>query len=453
MFGLSLFVEGKILIHTFRFQNLNIALDVESGALHLLDDGAFAVVSAIERGEDPYAAGVDHETIDGVLADLDELRAEQAFDTPAMDAPAIPGGSVIKSMCLHVAHDCNLRCKYCFASTGDFHGARMLMPLNVAKKSIDFLMEHSGNRKHLEVDLFGGEPLLNFDVCREIVAYGREREKAYGKHINFTMTTNCVALNEERTAFLNREMHNVVISLDGRKEVHDALRPTVNGKGSYDIILDKAKQLVATRGEGEYYVRGTFTRNNLDFSNDVKALCDEGFTQISVEPVILPAENPLSIRKEDLPRIRQEYQKLAEDYIEARKNGRWYNFFHFMVDMEHGPCLRKRLSGCGTGTEYVAVTPDGDVYPCHQFVGLPEWKLGTVFGGALDADKQSKFAGCNVATKEKCRGCWAKYFCSGGCAANAYQMNGDIHKPHEISCELMRMRTECAIGIHIAEQQ
>ncbi len=440
------------MIHSFRFRDLNVLLDVESGAVHLLDDASFGVVRAVEEGRDPYACGLAEKEVSEILSELEQLKQQGAFDTPAQEAPAVRGGSVVKSMCLHVAHDCNLRCKYCFASTGDFHGERMLMPLDTAKAAIDFLLEHSGARKHLEVDLFGGEPLMNFAVCKAVVAYGREREKAFGKHINFTMTTNCVALDEESIEFINREIHNVVISIDGRKEIHDALRPTVNGKGSHDLILEKARRLVAGRGEQEHYIRGTYTRNNLDFTEDVKSLLDDGFRQMSLEPVVLPEESPYSILEEHLERIFQEYDRLADFYLEERRHGRWFNFFHFMIDMEHGPCLRKRISGCGAGSEYVAVAPDGGIYPCHQFVGLAEWRMGSVLDGTLDERICRRFADCNVATKPVCASCWAKYYCSGGCAANAYLYNGDIRVPHRMSCILLKKRTECAIGIHLTER-
>jgi len=440
-------------IHSFRFADLNILLDVESGAIHLLDEEAFLVARAVERGEDPFASGVDASAVREVLDDLDELRRAGSLDAVAPEPPEIAGGSAIKSMCLHVAHDCNLRCKYCFASTGDFHGGRMLMPFEVGRRALDFLIRHSGKRRHLEVDLFGGEPLLNLPVCKQLVEYGRALEREHGKHIDFTITTNCVALNDEAVDFINREMHNVVVSLDGRKAVHDALRPTVNGRGSYDLILQNAKRLIETRGEREYYVRGTFTRENLDFLEDVKALVAEGFTQLSIEPVVLPDDSPYSLLPEHLPRIDAEYDALAAYYLEARKHpDTWFHFFHFAFDPEGGPCLRKRINGCGAGTEYAAVTPDGDVYPCHQFVGMPEWKLGTVDSDALDADKQRQFSNCNVCTKQQCRACWAKYSCSGGCMANACLYGGGLDQPHETSCALMKKRLECAVGIHCKER-
>ncbi len=441
------------MIHTFRFEDLNILLDVESGAIHLLDGEAFLVARALERGEDPFASGPDAATVREVLDDLGELRRAGSLDAPATEAPDIADGGAIKSMCLHVAHDCNLRCKYCFASTGDFHGGRMLMPFEVGRRALDFLIRHSGRRKHLEVDLFGGEPLLNLAVCRQLVAYGRELEQAHGKQINFTMTTNCVALDDEAIAFINREMHNVVVSLDGRQAIHDKLRPTVNGKGSYELILRNAKRLIEARGDQEYYVRGTFTRENLDFLEDVKALVAEGFTQLSIEPVVLPDESPYSLLPEHLARIGAEYDALASYYLAARKNPEtWFHFFHFAFDPENGPCLRKRINGCGAGTEYVAVTPDGELYPCHQFVGMSGWKIGHVDSDALDEDIRRRFLNCNVCTKEQCRACWAKYSCSGGCMANACLYGGGLDRPHETSCALMRKRLECAIGIHCKER-
>jgi uncharacterized protein len=441
------------LIHSFQFQGRHILLDVESGAIHEVDAAAFAVVQAIEKGRNPFAAGVKETTVCEVLADLEELKESGSFATETPDAPQIKGGSAIKSMCLHVAHDCNLRCRYCFAATGDFHGERMLMPLETGKRALDFLMEHSGTRQHLEVDLFGGEPLMNWDVCKRLVGYGRELERRYGKIIHFTITTNCVALDNDKIEFINREMHNVVISLDGRKEVHDALRPTVNGNGSFDIILNNAKKLVAGRGGKEYYIRGTFTRENLDFLEDVKALVGYGFDQISIEPAVLPDDSPYSLLPEHIGRIGVEYDVLADYYIEARKSkDTWFNFFHFMFDPDGGPCLRKRINGCGAGTEYVAVTPEGDIYPCHQFVGMTDWKLGNLVNGIHRADLQASFLGCNVCTKKICKNCWAKYYCSGGCMANAALYGGALETPHEISCELMRKRIECAVGVYVSER-
>lgn len=313
-------------------------------------------------------------------------------------------------------------------------------------------MEHSGNRRHLEVDFFGGEPLMNFSVVKALTAYGRELEKRYNKEIAFTLTTNMVAMDDEMMEFINREIYNVVISLDGRREIHDVLRPTVNGKGSYDLIVNKAKKLIEGRRDGEYYVRGTFTANNLDFTNDVKALHDLGFDQISMEPVVLPDTSPYAILEEHIAAVLDEYENLADYLLESRKNGRWFNFFHFMVDFEGGPCLKKRISGCGAGVEYAAITPEGDIYPCHQFVGEKQFIMGNVLTGEFDTSLQRDFLDCNVTTKDVCSRCWAKYFCSGGCAANAFKYNGSIYKPYLRSCGMLKRRTEIACGIFAAEK-
>lgn len=441
------------MIHAFPFQDGYLVLDVESGALHGLDKQAYDVVRALETGADPMSLDYPQDEIREILAELDSLRTAGSFDSAPLTPPPPAKDTAVKSMCLHIAHDCNLRCKYCFASTGDYCGGRMLMSKEVAHKSLDFLMEHSKNRKHLEVDLFGGEPLMNFEVVKETVAYGRELEKRFNKQINFTITTNCVALNDEIIDFINEEMFNVVISLDGRKDIHDALRPTPNGKGSFDIIAPKAQKLVAGRGDKEYYARGTFTNRNLDFTEDVKALYELGFDQISVEPVVLDPSSPYAILEEHIGRILEEYDRLADYVLHSRKEGKWFNFFHFMVDLDSAPCLRKRITGCGAGNEYVAVTPDGDIYPCHQFVGEKDFLMGSVMTGEFDQTIQKQFAECNVCTKEVCQECWAKYFCSGGCAANAYKYNGSIYKPHTISCTLMQKRTECALGIYAVEHE
>ncbi len=447
------------MIHAFSFTDPRdnteqyFILDVESGAVHMVDHAAYLVAAAIEQGNDVASIDLPGEEAEEILAEFSELQKAGMFNSPEQTPPPTQETTqVVKAMCLHIAHDCNLRCKYCFASTGEFHGARMLMPFETAKAALDFLIARSGKRKHLEVDLFGGEPLMNFDVVKETVAYGRELEKKHGKVIRFTMTTNGLALTEDKIEYLNREMHNVVLSLDGRREIHDALRPTVNGKGSYDAILPKLKAFVAARGEKEHYVRGTFTNLNLNFVEDVKALYEEGFRQISIEPVVLAKESPYAITKEHLPRIMEEYDNLAKYLINSRREGKWFNFFHFMLDMDNGPCLKKRITGCGAGTEYVAVTPDGDIYPCHQFVGEEAFKMGNVLDCSFDDSLQKPFQDCNVRTKPACRQCWAKYFCSGGCAANAWKYQGNISVPDEIACALERKRTECAIGIHSLER-
>lgn len=441
------------MIHAFQFQQYYLALDVESGAVHSMDKQAYDVVRAMEEGRPlenlPYPA----DAVQEIVAELNALHEAGAFEAEELTPPEGAAGQVVKSMCMHMAHDCNLRCKYCFADTGEFHGARMLMPEETAYAALDFLIAHSGKRHNLEVDLFGGEPLLNWDVVKKTVAYGRALEKKHDKCIHFTITTNCVALDEEKIDFINREMHNVVLSLDGRREIHDALRPTANGKGSFDIIAPKAQELVRRRGEKEHYVRGTFTNRNLDFLNDVKALREMGFEQISLEPVVLPEESPYAIRPEHVQQVLAEYDKLAGFLLSERKAGRWFNFFHFMVDLSGGPCLKKRVSGCGAGAEYVAVAPDGDIFPCHQFVGEAQWKMGNVQTGEFNTGMQQEFLSCNILTKPECHACWAKYFCSGGCAANAWKYNGDIRKPYEITCTFEKKRTECAIGIFAAERE
>ena len=361
--------------------------------------------------------------------------------------------SPLKAMCLHVSHDCNLRCKYCFAGQGIYGGKPQVMSFDVAKAAIDFLIEKSVGRRHLELDFFGGEPLMNFDVVKQTVAYARKREKEAGKEFRFTMTTNGVLLNEDIMDFLNAEMHNVVLSLDGRPEVNDEMRPNAGGKGSYAGIVPKYQQFVAKRGDKDYYVRGTFTRNNLDFSKDVLHMVDLGFDQVSVEPVISDPALPYSLREEDLPAIFAEYDRLAQIVLQRKLEGKGFNFFHFMLDLDQGPCAIKRLRGCGCGNEYCAVDPEGKVFPCHQFVGQPEWQMGNVLTRDYDLEQKARFARSNVYNKEKCRGCWAKFYCSGGCNANNQQYEGDILKAHTLSCELEKKRLECAIMIQTALNQ
>lgn len=358
--------------------------------------------------------------------------------------------TVVKALCLHIAHDCNLACKYCFAEEGEYHGRRALMSYEVGKKALDFLIEHSGNRQNLEVDFFGGEPLMNWQVVKDLVAYGREQEKAHNKHFRFTVTTNGVLLNDEIQEFINREMDNVVLSLDGRPQVNDRMRPFRNGAGSYGMIVPKFQKLAESRGQQRYYVRGTFTRENLDFSEDILHFADLGFKQMSIEPVVGDASDPYAIREEDLPAIMDEYDKLAKIMIEREKSGKGFNFFHFMIDLEGGPCVAKRLSGCGSGTEYLAVTPWGDLYPCHQFVGQEEFLMGNVEEGITKPEIADDFRSCNVYTKDKCRNCFAKFYCSGGCMANAYNFHGTIHDAYEIGCEMQKKRVECAIMIKAA---
>lgn len=358
--------------------------------------------------------------------------------------------TVVKALCMHIAHDCNLACKYCFAEEGEYHGRRALMSYEVGKKALDFLIANSGNRRNLEVDFFGGEPLMNWQVVKDLVAYGREQEKIHNKNFRFTITTNGVLLNDEVQEFVNKEMDNVVLSLDGRKEVNDKMRPFRNGKGSYDLIVPKFQKLADSRNQEKYYVRGTFTRDNLDFSKDVLHFADLGFKQISIEPVVGEDSDFYSIKKEDLPKIFEEYDALAKALVEREKEGKGVNFFHFMIDLDGGPCVAKRLSGCGSGTEYLAVTPWGDLYPCHQFVGEEEFLMGNVDDGIVKPEIAEEFRGCSVYSKEKCKNCFAKFYCSGGCMANSQKFHGSIHDTYDIGCEMERKRVECAIMMKAA---
>ena len=446
------------MIHTFKAVGQPMMLDVGSGAVHAIDQTAYDVLSLwndhtpediVQTLSDRY----DREELEEVVAELRQLEALGALNAPDdyRDIELQEPG-VVKAMCLHAAHDCNLRCKYCFAATGDFcMGERKLLPFEVGKAALDWLVEKSGKRVNLEVDFFGGEPLMNFPVIKRLVEYGRSIEKEKNKHFKFTTTTNCVAMTDEIMDFLNKEMDNVVISMDGRPEVHDRMRPTANGKGSYELIAEKAKRFAEKRGQKQYYVRGTFTGYNKDFGNDVLFLADQGFEQISVEPVVTDPGCEYALKEEDLPQIMAEYDRLAQIYLDRRANGKWFNFFHFMIDLAGGPCLRKRLTGCGAGNEYVAVTPDGEIYPCHQFVGRDGFRMGSVLDGSFDREIQKKFAANNVLSKEKCRDCWARFFCSGGCAANAHAFHGDISQPYDLECQMERKRLECAMAIYAKE--
>ena len=358
--------------------------------------------------------------------------------------------TVVKALCLHIAHDCNLACRYCFAEEGEYHGRRAIMSYEVGKKALDFLVANSGNRTNLEVDFFGGEPLMNWEVVKQLVAYGRSLEEEHHKKFRFTITTNGVLLNDEILEFVNKEMGNMVLSIDGRKEVHDRMRPHRGGQGSYDEIVPKFKKAAESRGQMNYYVRGTYTHYNTDFAKDVLHLADLGFKQISVEPVVAPETEDYAIREEDLPQLLAQYDELAEEMIKRRKEGNGFNFFHFMIDLEGGPCVAKRLSGCGSGTEYLAVTPWGDLYPCHQFVGNEDFLMGNADEGVLRTDIRDEFKQCNVYAKEKCKDCFAKFYCSGGCAANSYNFTGNVNGSYDIGCELQRKRIECAIMIKAA---
>lgn len=448
------------MIHKYRMNGLNIVLDVNSGAVHLVDDVVYDILDFYkevpeEEIDSKLADKYTAEAVKEGLEEIKELEQNKMLYSEDIFAEVIPKvenrNPVVKALCLHIAHDCNLKCKYCFAEEGEYHGKRELMSLEVGKKAIDFLIKSSGNRKNLEVDFFGGEPLMNFDVVKGIVEYARSVEKEAGKNFRFTITTNGILLNDDIMNYINENMHNVVLSIDGRKEVNDRMRPRAGGQGTYDTIVPKFQKLADSRNQTDYYVRGTFTRYNLDFSKDVLHLADLGFKQISVEPVVTDEKEPYSIREEDLPAIFDEYENLAMQILERRKNGQWFNFFHFMIDLTGGPCVVKRMVGCGSGTEYLAVTPTGDLYPCHQFVGMEQFKMGTVDTGVVKPEIRKSFEGCNVYTKPKCRECWARFYCSGGCVANSYNTHGDLITPYEIGCEMQRKRIECAIMIKACE--
>lgn len=462
-FNTLLFVRKEnILIHQYKNNGYNIVLDVNSGSVHVVDDIVYDMIPLFlentqeeicDKLSDTYSVEEIKEAYDEIrtLKDQEVLFTEDIYeDYINKFTEQKAEDNIVKALCLHIAHDCNLACKYCFAEEGEYHGRRALMSAEVGKKALDFIVANSGKRRNLEVDFFGGEPLMNFPVVKEIVEYGRELEKKHDKKFRFTMTTNGVLLNDEILEFCNKECGNLVLSVDGRKEIHDLMRPFRNGEGSYDLIMPKFEKAAESRNQTNYYVRGTFTHNNLDFSKDVLSLADRGFKQISVEPVVAADTEDYALREEDLPKICEEYDKLAVEMIRREKEGKGFNFFHFMVDLTGGPCVYKRLSGCGCGTEYLAVTPWGDFYPCHQFVGIDEFNMGNVFEGIKKPEIRKNFNYSNVYTKDKCRDCFCKFYCSGGCAANAYNFNGNIDDPYEIGCKLQRKRVECAIMIKCA---
>jgi len=449
------------MVHQFTIRDMHMALDVNSGAVHILDETASHVLTCYNADGKPDTEKLEslkrqygEENIAEACSELDSLVSEgllfsgdpyEALFTH-QDSPA-----VVKALCLHIAHDCNLKCKYCFAGEGNYHGERAQMSLEVGQKAIDFVIDNSGNRKNLEIDFFGGEPLLNLDTVKGIVNYAREREKTCGKHFRFTLTTNGVLLGDEEMEYLNSTMDNIVLSLDGRKDVHDHMRTRKDGSGTYDAVVPKFRRMAAKRGNRDYYVRGTFTANNLDFSEDVLHMAELGFDQLSVEPVVLPDGSGLEIRKEHLPTLFREYEKLADELLRLRREGRSVNFFHFMIDLEGGPCVAKRLRGCGSGTEYLAVTPQGDLYPCHQFAGIPEFRLGDIYTGINRPDITDTFKRINVYTKNACRECWARFYCSGGCAANAWNFQKDLSGVYEIGCALQKKRVECALWLKAME--
>jgi len=447
------------MIHKYKNRGLNIVLDVDSGAIITVDDLTYDILDFYkEKNSDEIVALLSEKYAPkDILEALDEIALLEAdkvlFTEYHYDVQMYKNYDLIKAVCLHVAHDCNLKCNYCFASQGNFNGDPMLMSLEVGKKAIDFLIEQSKERKNLEVDFFGGEPLMNMDVVKALVDYARSKEEKYNKHFNFTITTNAVLLDEENRQYINDNMDNVVLSLDGRKEVHDFMRRTVNDQGSFDIIIDNIKKMVEMReaSNKEYYVRGTFTHYNLDFSKDVEFMAQQGFKSISVEPVVGEEKYDYSFKDEDLEPILKEYDQLADDYLTRKERGVDYSFFHYNIDFEGGPCIYKRLSGCGAGRDYVAVTPEGDVYPCHQFVGDEKFKMGSVFTGINRPDIKEYFGKANLLEKEKCKTCWCHYYCGGGCHANAYNFNGTVMEPYEIACEMEQHRVEDAIAINILE--
>lgn len=451
------------MIHKYKLNGYNIVLDTNSGGVHVVDDITYDLLDNVEPPFEercPFnvvnklSKFYQEDDINSCYNEIAELYnqnilfTDDEYEKFAKYTVAAP----VKAMCLHISHDCNLRCEYCFASTGDFGKGRKLMSFETGKKAIDFLLEKSEDRQTLELDFFGGEPLMNFDVVKQIVEYARSKEKEYNKKFRFTITTNGMLLDDDKIEFINKEMSNVVLSIDGRKEINDKVRKRVDGTGCYDTILPKFKNLVAKRGDKDYYVRGTFTKYNLDFSDDVFSLYNEGFDQISVEPVVCEPEKPYALTEKELSDIFNEYERLATRIIENEKKGnKKFNFFHFMIDLDQGPCAIKRLRGCGCGNEYVAITPDGDIYPCHQFVGHEEYKMGNLNDGTFDLDMKNEFANSHIYTKPECKNCWAKFYCSGGCNANNYIYSGDIHNAHKFSCQLEKKRLECAIMLKAAK--
>ena len=457
------------MVHQYKLGGYNIVLDTCSGGVHVVDEVAYDII-ALWKDHTPDAiaaeilskyAGrpdVTEEEVRLCISDVGKLVAEGKLYTPDTFAPMAGtfkerSGDVVKALCLHVAHTCNLNCSYCFASQGKYHGERAVMPFEVGKQALDFLMDHSGTRRNLEVDFFGGEPLMNFSVVKDLVAYARSVEKERGKNFRFTLTTNGMLIDDDVIDFANREMSNVVLSLDGRKEINDRTRVDYAGNGSYDRIVPKFQKLVAARGGKDYYMRGTFTHANPDFTKDLFHMADDlGFTELSMEPVVCAPDDPAALTPEDIAIVKEQYEILAKDMLRREKEGHPITFYHYMLDLTGGPCVYKRISGCGSGTEYMAVTPWGDLYPCHQFVGEEAYKLGDVWNGVTNTALREEFRACNAYARPDCAGCWAKLYCSGGCAANAYHATGTIRGVYEAGCELFRKRIECAIMMKAAQE-
>ena len=455
------------MIHSYKLGGLNIVLDICSGSVHVVDEVAYDIIGLYESESkeniitqmlEKYADrdDVTKEDLELCFEDIEELKSqgklfsEDTFEPMAGDLKKKSAG-IVKALCMHIAHTCNLNCSYCFASQGKYHGDRAMMSFEVGKQAFDFLIANSGTRRNLEVDFFGGEPLMNFDVVKELVAYARSIEKDHGKNFRFTLTTNGVLIDDDVIDFANKEMSNVVLSLDGRKEVHDRFRVDYNGKGSWEKIVPKFQKLVEARDGKNYYMRGTFTHHNPDFLEDIKEMLSLGFKELSMEPVVCAADDPSALTDEDLPIVMKQYEELAELMLKKHKEGDGFTFYHYMIDLKGGPCIYKRISGCGSGTEYMAVTPWGDLYPCHQFVGEEKYRLGDVWKGVTNTAIQNEFAECNVYTREECRKCWARLYCSGGCAANAYHATGSVKGIYATGCELFKKRMECAIMLEVAK--
>ena len=452
------------MVHQYKLNGYNIVLDSESGSVHTVDDIAYDIIELYENTlvEDIISIiterhGISPEEVRETIDDIDTLKKEHKLFTEDLFAGQADlfkeRQSVVKAICLHVAHACNMTCGYCFAGEGEYHGEQAIMSYEVGKRALDWLVENSGTRRNLEVDFFGGEPLLNFDVVKQLVAYGRSLEKTHDKNFRFTLTTNGVLLDDEVIEFANREMGNVVLSLDGRKCVNDKMRQTKDHSGTYDMILPAFKKLAESRGQKDYYMRGTYTHYNTDFASDVLHMADLGFKELSIEPVVAPADAPYALKESDVPKLLSEYERLACEMLERKREGkgRDFTFYHYMIDLTGGPCIVKRVSGCGVGTEYVAVTPTGDLYPCHQFVGEEKFLLGNIYDGITNGDICSEFKGCNVYSHKECADCFAKLYCSGGCAANAYHTTGSITGVYDLGCQLHKKRIECAIMLKVAE--
>ena len=456
------------MIHQYKLGGYNIVLDVCSGSVHAVDDVAYDIIAMFEDNDKETVISAINEKYasreDISLSDVEEcyeqivslknagkLFAPDTFEPMANTLKEKTSG-VVKALCLHIAHTCNLNCSYCFASQGKYHGERAVMSFEVGKRALDFLIENSGTRHNLEVDFFGGEPLMNFDVVKELVAYARSIEKEKGKNFRFTLTTNGMLIDDDVIDFANRECSNVVLSLDGRKEIHDRFRVDYAGNGSFDKIVPKFQKLVEARGGKNYYMRGTFTHANPDFLKDIQTMLDLGFTELSMEPVVCAPGDPAELTKEDMEIVKDQYEKLAALMLERHREGRPFTFYHYMIDLKGGPCIYKRISGCGSGTEYMAVTPWGDLYPCHQFVGDESFKLGNIYDGVTNTARQCEFANCNVYARPECRDCWARLYCSGGCAANAYHSTGSVTGVYKNGCELFKKRMECAIMLAIAKE-